>query len=305
MSRRRILDILAGCLSSTVSAPALAYDNENGGIGIVTESDLGVSVRRSVVRAAQFMDRVDGSWENLSDRFGLGEARQKQDGRPAPKTIPDLRPLDSDLAMKLLRGADQAVVKVLSCRANHLDQRVEAIRATVQPSFERAGLKIATLPIPSTAEEFNFLTYVHYKAYIDMFGQQQSVGFVQFKDYLETTLGQLMLDLLLPSFDPVAKGTRCEQWQYSVNAMEKLKSALVTSGLVAAVDLPAVDDDVLLEWCEEGGELTFSLALDGEATLNAQCLLQEQGYRLYPSFCKLGFRRILQRISSIDVAVDG
>eukprot|EP00978_Attheya_sp_CCMP212_P043184 scaffold277581_cov28-Attheya_sp.AAC.1 len=38
----------------------------------VTQSDLGVSVRRSVVRGAQVMDKLDGQWEKFSDEFGLG-----------------------------------------------------------------------------------------------------------------------------------------------------------------------------------------------------------------------------------------
>ena len=41
----------------------------------VTTSDLGISVRTSVVRGAQMMDKLDGKWEKFSDDNGLGAER--------------------------------------------------------------------------------------------------------------------------------------------------------------------------------------------------------------------------------------
>ena len=72
----------------------------------VTQSDLGISVRRSVVRGAQVMDKLDGSWEKFSDNFGLGAERSKQGSRPKPKIIPDPLPLDIDIANALLLASD-------------------------------------------------------------------------------------------------------------------------------------------------------------------------------------------------------
>lgn len=73
----------------------------------VTTSDLGIAVRESVVRGAQTMDKVDGQWEQFSDKFGLGAARKQQDGKPVPKEIPDLKPLDVELARRVLETSDQ------------------------------------------------------------------------------------------------------------------------------------------------------------------------------------------------------
>ena len=72
----------------------------------VTQSDLGVSVRRSVVRGAQVMDKLDGQWEKFSDEFGLGAERSKRDARPKPKEIPDLLPLNQNVATEILNAAD-------------------------------------------------------------------------------------------------------------------------------------------------------------------------------------------------------
>ena len=39
--------------------------------------------------------------------------------------------------------------------------------------------------------------------------------------------------------------------------------------------------------------MEFTVALDGDATLNAQILLQEQGFRLYPNFARYAIKEIM------------
>lgn len=272
---------------------------------VVTQSDVGVAVRRSVVRGAQVMDSVDASWERLSDQFGLGAARKIQPGRPQPKIIPDLKPLDSALAMKLLESADQAVIKSLSCSSADLQRQIEVVTTTVRPSFERSGLDVSKLlesNVPQKGADFNFLAYCRYKAYVDMFSKQQAVTFPKFQRDLEAAVGNQVLLSLLPEYHPT-KGSRCTQWGHAVNSLELLNKELVARGLVA--DTSSTDEDSGREWCEDGGELTFSVALDGEATLGAQTLLQEQGYRLYPNFGRNAIVAILRNIDTTDVTVEG
>ena len=73
----------------------------------VTQSDLGISVRKSVVKGAQIADQLDGKWEKFSDTYGLGAERSKRDARPKPKDIPPLQPLNSDIATLLLQASDK------------------------------------------------------------------------------------------------------------------------------------------------------------------------------------------------------
>ncbi|GKY98349.1 hypothetical protein MPSEU_000792500 [Mayamaea pseudoterrestris] len=308
-----MLGVASASLASTsLAAPVL---NE-----MVTQSDLGISVRRSVVRAAQFIDRVDGSWEKLSDQYRLGDARKQQAGRPKPKMIPPLQPLDSQLAMQLLESADRAFLQSLpGVSASDLNRQVQAVQSLVRPSFERSGLRLATesLSRPTTAEEFNFVAYCRYKTYIEIFSEQQSSAtFKQFQRDLETSIGSSVINLLLPAETmkhlqiPRQQGTKVtrsctDQWQQAIESLEQLTSAMVARGFAAEVDSPAVDADALAEWCLDGGELTVSLALDGEATLSAQVLLQEQGYRLYPNFCRLGIQAVLEKcLSGVSVTID-
>ena len=114
-SERR--DLLVSSFTSAVLlfAPSPCYAGEVGARinKAITTSDLGLSVRESVVRGAQVMDKVDGKWEQFSDRFQLGAARSKQDSKPAPKVIPDPLPLDTVVAKRVLDICDNVRTAVL------------------------------------------------------------------------------------------------------------------------------------------------------------------------------------------------
>ena len=73
----------------------------------VTQSDLGISVRKSVVRGAQVVDKIDQKWEQMSDTFGLGSERSRRDKRPEPKIIPPPLPLNEKIAMEILSISDE------------------------------------------------------------------------------------------------------------------------------------------------------------------------------------------------------
>ena len=108
--RRR--QLLLSALASSLVLTQFPQVSNAGEVGAritktVTTSDLGIAVRESVVRGAQTMDKLDGQWEQFSDRFGLGAARKQQSAKPIPKVIPDPLPLDSALAERILEIADQ------------------------------------------------------------------------------------------------------------------------------------------------------------------------------------------------------
>jgi hypothetical protein len=92
-----------------VVLPSPSYAGEVGAkiYAVITKSELGVAVRESVMRGAQVMDKVDGQWEQFSDRFGLGSARSKQDKKPTPKVIPNPLPLDTGIAKRVVEITDQ------------------------------------------------------------------------------------------------------------------------------------------------------------------------------------------------------
>jgi uncharacterized protein (DUF58 family) len=107
--RGMLLSTIPSTFLLVVGLPSPSYAGEVGTRinAAITKSELGVAVRESVVRGAQVMDKIDGQWEQFSDKFGLGSARSKQDKKPTPKVIPDPLPLDTAIAKRLVEITDQ------------------------------------------------------------------------------------------------------------------------------------------------------------------------------------------------------
>jgi len=119
-NRRGFIKTLSYILPSVLtpsSCWALIIDDTQKTVGesiteVVTQSDIGISVRRSVVRGAQIMDQLDKKWEQLSDNFHLGAQRSQREDRPKPKVIPPRRPLNSILAKRILILSDEVSVQI-------------------------------------------------------------------------------------------------------------------------------------------------------------------------------------------------
>ena len=321
--RRNFLHAAVGmAVSIGVVTPSAANAGEVGARinRAVTQSDLGISVRRSVVKGAQVMDGIDGQWERFSDKYGLGEARKGQPGRPTPKVIPDPQPLDSKTAMALLSMADDAFVQVTHTNPQTLQNQIRKVQETVAPSFARAGMTPEQLAEPSNtsppiieAPQFNFLSYSHFKAYSDIIIDQK-IDFRTFKKAFEDIVGQQTTALLIspqalsasspspssPSNSPVL----LQQFNTARDKIDQLAKTLVDKGLVAQVDIAPLQDDLVQDWVKDLSDLQWSIALDGDITQNAQILLQEQGFRLTPSFARCAVQTLLSSISgqTLDIS---
>jgi hypothetical protein len=320
-SRRRIFNkFVLGTSVLLASSPSLALaDNDKGTRRIqqaITTSPLGLDVRRSVVQGAQVIDQLDARWERFSDKYGLGRARNQRAKRPAPKDIPPLQPLDSDIAARLVQLGDDAFCASANVIPTQLKEQIARVQSAVGPSFERAGLLLPTNQIPTTALQYNYLIYTHYKAYTDLYMQlQQHTDFSKFKRAFETQLGKSAVQLLTGSSPrlPIQSSSdyRCAQLQQAFDTMDMFSKQLVSNGFVASIDTNtnAIDQDDKMEWCTsstiQGDELAWSIALDGDATLDAQLLLQEQGFRLYPNVARCGIQYILQcMLHNVTVSMD-
>jgi hypothetical protein len=319
-TRRNILRVLAAGAFLAPASPSWA--GEVGAIitKAVTTSDLGLSVRTSVVKGAQVIDKVDGQWERLSDRFGLGSERSKQGQRPKPKVIPDPLPLDVTTAQKILDSTDQVFASVTGIRPAVLQERIEKVADQVKLAFERSGL-ILTAGNPlrfETGPQFNFVVYSHYKAYSELIVEGQ-IPFKPFLSKFEKQVGEILVDSLQPGYSPTTKSIdsskspedkKEESMQMALNAVDKLCTVLRDKGLVAAVERSAMDEDKLYDWCDGTSDFEYTVALDGDITLNAQILLQEQGFRLYPDFARYAITYLMQKqipdqkVSAMDYYFD-
>lgn len=119
--RDMLLSTIPSTLLLVVGSPSPSYAGEVGTRinAAITKSELGIAVRESVVRGAQVMDKIDGQWEQFSDKFGLGSARSKQDKKPTPKVIPDPLPLDTAIAKRLVKITDQVCTQAKQMSVCH------------------------------------------------------------------------------------------------------------------------------------------------------------------------------------------
>lgn len=269
----------------------------------VTTSDLGISVRTSVVKGAQVMDQLDGKWEKLSDRFGLGAERSKAGSRPAPKVIPDPLPLDISTAQSILEASDRVFLSVSGISAKDLQERVVSIAQKVRLSFERGGVDFPRDGSPlqfATGPQFNFAVYSHFKAYSDLL-IEQGITFGPFRTKFESQLGRELVSLLAQP--ETSSGSKTARLQAALQQIDHFLLVWKTKGLVSLTETTPIDEDRISDWVDDVADLDFNIALDGDITLNSQVLLQEQGFRLYPSFCRYAVSYILDQVSPQDQKV--
>ena len=318
LRRRRILQTLT-CVATTalIGDPSAANAGEVGAriTKAVTTSDLGISVRTSVVKGAQLADKIDGQWEKFSDKFGLGSERSKQVGRrPKDKVIPDPLPLNIDAAQKILDVSDEVFLKLMpSLSPQMLTSRIEKIARSAMPSFIRSGVVFAVNKDGNgntnfenlgaadflrfeTAPQFNFVVYSHFKAYSELILERgNSINFSNFRTEYERGVGQRLIETLR-LVDTTSKESAGQERQTNANLKSQLLSALGRTdnlgrrlrelGLVANVDRNNIEsNDDLQDFVDDAlAELIVTVSVDGDVTLQSQILLQEQGYRLYPNF---------------------
>ena len=178
----------------------------------------------------------------------------------------------------------------------------------VRKSFERSGLDLTGTSSfgtnIQTAEQFNFYSYVRYKAYCDLLVEKK-VAFPKFKQNYERTLGEQSLGIILTSQTFNANSSsREENLNQVLRQLDTLCKNLQSYGLVALAERNQLEDkDAIVDFMDDMADLQFSVALDGDVTQNAQILLQEQGFRLYPSFAKVAIAALLlqQQKSSLKL----
>lgn len=297
--------------SALISASLGVFDvkpSQAGEIGnkvnaAVTQSDLGISVRRSIVRGAQIMDKLDGKWEKFSDDFGLGAERSKRDARPEEREIPPLRPLDKEAARAILDAAKVSFSSIVPIGEDELKRKIDKVDSLVRKSFERAGLEINETEMD--AETFNYLAYTTFKALNDIL-VERNINFKKFRVAFEMELGNKLCQILLPKASAIQNQSsvtiHSDTLKNTLSAalvdVDALLSILVSKGFVAATERANIDQEKTNDWSDDLSDLQFSIALDQEITQNGQILLGEQGFRLVPDFPRFAITSVLRRYLS-------
>lgn len=283
----------------------------------VTRSDVGISVRRSVVKGAQVIDNLDGKWERMSDRLNLGAERSKRDARPPPRDVPDPLPLNSETALAMLAAADASFLSIVPVGREALRKQIDKVDSLVRNTFERAGLDLARNSLEHAgmdldegkkvdADIFNYLAYVHFKAYGDILIERED-NFKKFRSKFEEDLGREVCQLLVPKLVlwPVPaysgaanKNELKERLAMALTEVDAITESLKSMGFVALAERSEADKEKVDDWSEDMSDLLFTVALDKDATQNAQILLQEQGRYLYPDFARYAIASSLRRYLS-------
>lgn len=319
--RRQTLELVASGLTVLWTNPGEARAGElaESITQAITQSELGKSVRRSVVRGSQFVDSVDEQWENFSDRFGLGAARKQQPPFPTKPTLDPLQPLDAVVATSFLSMADEAFSRLTLTSVTDLQKQIRRVRETVAPAFLRSGLNPTDVEengLVMTAQQFNFLCYCHFKAFSDIIIGRK-IDFGTFREQFEKLVGDQVVSLLMPppTTGPGMNQPTKEQLPLIIKEawgqLDRLSTVLVEKGFLARMDrsLPGSSgeetEDLLTDWAEDAlSELQWNIALDGDITQNCQILLQEQSYLFYPNFARYAIQSILAALLRGQATLD-
>ncbi|KAL3787119.1 hypothetical protein HJC23_013100 [Cyclotella cryptica] len=177
--------------------------------------------------------------------------------------------------------------------AQDLSSRVTEIQKLVRKSFfSSKDVK------PTPQEDFNYELFTHFKAYNDILVEKKVV-FPPFFDEFERVIGKRILELAIPlqsSLSSLSSSKNVkDQLNNAFQTAESIGTLFVDSGFITSWErsVPSKDDveDFIEPYLASAADnfyvpsdLKFTLSLNGDVSLNSQLLLQELGYRLYPSF---------------------
>ncbi len=258
------------------------------------------------------MDEFDGKWEKFSDDNGLGSQRLKQQPRPKPREVPDLKPLNKNVADCVLLASREAFLETVSGSASvmtmeTLQSQVEKVDNLVRKSFERSGLDFTNADGTSesttlTAPKYNYYCYTTFKAMCDILIEKK-LPFDRKK--FESALGEKLLPIFAPSSQELlsnipkeySNDSQMKAIDVGLQLTDEIIQNLVAFGFCALAERNDIENEEgrIADWAENLTDLQMSIPLDGDITLNSQILLQEQGFRLYPDFGRFVITSALQK----------
>ncbi|KAL9179714.1 hypothetical protein ACHAXT_009004 [Thalassiosira profunda] len=305
-SRRAVLAAIASSATLFTATSASASEDFDD----APLSDLARQIRTGVVRGARLVDKADKTWERFSDDRGLGAARNRPKrnvldagGNQVAKEVvrsptSEVGEFDEAFAAGALQECDEAFLSCLKAQAQpsmtpgRLMQQIEDTKSLVRKSF------FASSAPPSRQEQFNFECYAHYRTYNEILVQQR-VNFLPFRRDFESLAGRGLLRLAeaqQPSLRPTMRPSAdlAEGLRAALAVTDAVADFLQTRGLASSWERSVPSDEDVDDFASPAApsadgvsvssDLPYSLALYGDATLDSQLLLQELGYRLYPSF---------------------
>jgi hypothetical protein len=168
--------------------------------------------------------------------------------------------------------------------------RIDDVKSLVKKSFFPSPDNKAT-----SQEEYNYEIYTHFKTYNDILIEQK-LSFPPFMAQFRRDIGEHLLELITPLQPPPSSSDQIQnQLQSALDITDMMGAFWMDNGFITSWErsVPSKEDveDFVEPFVAPSGDnfsttsdLKFTLALMGDVTLQSQLLLQELGYRLYPSF---------------------
>ena len=281
-----------------------APDEVEGAVArAVTQSPLGIDVRRAVVRGAQLFDAQDARWDQLS--FAVNRNRAAAPPRPPPAAV------DPALAAALARGGDAACAAAARVSPAAVAAEAAAARATFAPVFEA---KYPGAAAASSAAEspgaFAFDVYCRFRAYNALLASPEAAS------AFEADYGARLV--ALAGARPPTDAHRSPGGPRGALAgCEEILAALGRGGLYAACDatFPDPEDVADLATFDGWGDASdaarpapvvqISAVLRRPAELPARLLLEGQarrlGLRVLPDAAATALRAYLARCGARPV----
>ena len=247
----------------------------------VTESKLGVDVRRRVVRGAQLADALDARWDQLSFLVNANKAA-------APPPRPPPPPVDAAFAAAARRCGDDACAAAARATAADVTREVAAARATYESVWEAKYPGCAAKPLGDPAA-LGFDVYCSFRAYNALLPDAGAAA------AFEAAYGSKLLDELLAGGNvraPRAAHASPQGLESCLRGCGDVLAALQRKGFCAALSVTLPDSDDLAElrgfagWGDANAgdrpapQLQLSALLADPPELRPRLLLEGQARRL-------------------------
>ena len=293
LDRREALKTLGftSILLSPFASNAIDYVDDQQGIAAVTDSSIGRTIRRSVVRGAQVADKLDEGWERFSDGLRDKSKCDKNTGRrlydngvrkdgssignPGLGALcepVELLPIDVVFAEKLLETAVKSVMLVSGAKEGELQRVIQNTKDLVRPSFERSMIGSDE---EKQRKTFNFEFYSVMRAITNVLEEKK----VSIRDF-QLAWGRELVSTYAPNASakdfssPFPKVDEFEDYDYDKNKLlDALGAVAVTldafksGGILAFVETSIPYDDY---------GTVVTVAVDDYVPITAEILLSEQ-----------------------------
>ena len=216
-----------------------------------------------------------------------------------------------------LKSQQQSTQSQQTITNNELSQQIDQMKQLVRKSFlqnsspassSSSSLASNSAIASSSAslsprEEFNFECYSHFRVYNDILVKQK-VFFPLFQKEFESIVGKRLLqltyyynDLHQPPLTTTSSSSSSlkDCLRTAFHTSDAIAILLKSKGIISSWERTNPSEEDIDDWSSSSSspsaenfyatsDLQYTLALNGDVTLNSQLLLQELGYRMYPSF---------------------